>query len=155
MLSESKSRTDSNLDEKFGNFIRFILNSNKDKMLMRESLALRWYLYRIREDSQYRSLIDNILRVLSASIRVLRKSGYDDILKAEEIYKRKWEGGSLTDDEKDLLAVAALELYKTGLKSSYENVVNFLRSVGNRSRDHSVHDLAEILKNIKGEEKDS
>lgn len=146
------SNVESYLDKKLGDFIRAVLDTNKDKILMRESLALRWYLYRIKKDRRT-PIVDNATRVFSASMRVLRKKSYEDIMKAEEIYKAKKETGALTDDEKDLLAVAALELYKAGLKSSYQSVINFLRSVSNRSSDKSLYSLAEILKNIQSKDK--
>ena len=140
------------LDKKLGDFIRVVLDKNKDKVLMRESLALRWYLYRIKK-GRHAPIVDNAVRVFSASMRVLRKGSYEDIVKAEEIYKAKREAGSLTNDEKDLLAVAALELYKAGLKPSYQNIINFLHSVSSRSSDRSTYNLAEILKHIQSKDK--
>lgn len=154
VLVESTVNNDkvkNHLNKKLGEFIRSILDADKEKLLMKESLALRWYFHRVKK-SRYKSLLDNVARIVTASIKVLRGKNYSDIEKAEEVYNKKLEDGSLTEGEKDLLAVAALELYKAGLKTSYDNIINFLHSVGKRNKDKSLSTLADILKNIQGGE---
>ncbi len=135
------------LNKKLGSFIRSIISSNKQNILMRESIAMRWYYYKF---SRKRSspVLNSVLRVLEALVRVVRDEVDREIELAERIYTEKSEATNLSDEEKDLLTVAALKLYKMGLKSSYENIINFLQRVGKRGGDESISLLAAILRNV-------
>ncbi len=135
------------LNRKLGSFIRSIIASNKHNILMRESIAMRWYYYKF---SKKRSspVLNSVLRVLEALVRVVRNDVDREIELAERIYMEKSEATALSDEEKDLLTVAALKLYKMGLRSSYENIINFLQKVGKKGGDESISLLASILRNV-------
>ncbi len=125
--------------------LRYMQVSRDRSFIAREFIAFRWFYNKFKD--MYPNMVGLMSRVMGALARILY-SDDEAYLKMTERFYNEDRIENLSEYELESILAAALKLYDLGLRDSFRNIVNYIRRIGEASRDRESLLVSRILDSL-------
>ena len=130
------------IEDYIRDLLRYMQVSKDKSFIVREFIAFRWYYNKFSE--MYPDKVGIISKIMSALARILYSEDEAYLRMTEKFYDEN-RIENLSEYELESILAAALKLYDLGLKESFKNIVEYIRRIGEASRDRDSIFVSKIL----------
>lgn len=147
MVFDAEGRS---IEDYLRDILKYMQVSKDKSFVVREFIAFRWYYNKFSD--KYPKMVGIMSKIMSALARILYSEDEAYLRMTEKFYDEN-RIENLSEYELESILAAALKLYDMGLKDSFRNIVEYIRRIGEASRDRDSIFVSKILSTL--EEADS
>lgn len=142
MIFDAEGRS---VEDYLRDLLRYMQVSKDKSFIVREFIAFRWYYNRFMD--KYPETVGIMSKIMSALARILYSED-EAYLRMTERFFDENRIENLSEYELESILAAALKLYDMGLKESFRNIVEYIRRIGEASKDRDSIFVSKILSTL-------